>query len=123
MKTTAYRVLKRFALKYLKENFLMLSEKYGITKEDLTCLIKDENSILEWILGEFLDSNEFKELGIVMLSDWGVEDDDTHTTIYKINSRYVRSSFKCGEYMQNHKFDFVRRVKKKIIQYSYENLS
>lgn len=116
----AYLCLKKYVQKYLKENFEHLSEKYGITKKDLSDLIKDKNAILEWVLGEFLDDNEFKELGIVIQSDWGIEDENTHSTIYKIGRRFIKNSFKDGEYMINHRFEFVKLVKKRIIVYTYE---
>lgn len=119
----AYLCLKKYVQKYLKENFDKLSEKYGITKKDLLDLRKDKNSILEWVLGECLDDNEFKELGIVVKSDWGIEYENTHTTIYKIGRKFVKSSFKDGEYMVNHNFDFVKPVKKKITVYSYDPVS
>jgi hypothetical protein len=115
----AYLFLKKYVQKYLKENFDTLSEKYGITKDDLSDLKKDKNSILEWVLGEHLDDNDFKELGITIQSGWGIEDENTHTTIYKIGRKMIRSNFKNGEYMINHKFDFVKPVKKKIIVYCY----
>lgn len=116
----AYLFLKKYVQKYLKENFDKLSEKYGITKDDLLDLRKDKNAILEWVLGEHLDDNEFKELGITVQSDWGIEDENVHTTIYKIGRKFIRSNFKNGEYMNNHKFDFVKPVKKRVIVYSYE---
>lgn len=116
----AYLFLKKYVQKYLKGNFDALSEKYGITKDDLSFLKKDKNAILEWVLGEHLDDNEFKELGITIQSDWGIEDENTHTTIYKIGRKMIRSNFKNGEYMTNHKFDFVKPVKNKIIVYSYD---
>ena len=119
----AYLFLKKYVQKYLKENFDELSEKYGITKNDLSDFRKDKNAILEWVLGEHLDDNEFKELGIVIKSDWGIEDENTHTTIYKIGRKFVKSSFKNGEYMVNHKFDFVKPVKKRVVVYSYEPVS
>jgi hypothetical protein len=116
----AYLFLKKYVQKYLKENFDKLSEKYGITKKDLSDLGKDNNSILEWVLGECLDDNEFKELGITIQSDWGIEEENTHTTIYKIGRKFIRSNFKDGDYMKNHKFDFVKAIKKRVIVYSYD---
>lgn len=116
----AYLFLKKYVQKYLKENFDILSEKYGITKDDLLDLKKDKNAILEWVLGEHLNDNEFKELGVTIQSDWGIENENVHTTIYKIGRKFIRSNFKNGEYMSNHKFDFVKIVKKKVIIYSYD---
>ena len=120
MLPAAYLFLKKYVQKYLKENFDKLSEKYGITKDDLSDLEKDKNSILEWVLGEHLDNNEFKELDITIQSDWGIEDENIHTTIYKIGRKLIRSNFKNGDYMTNHKFDFVKPVRKKVIVYGYE---
>lgn len=74
-------------------------------------LRKDKNAIFEWVLGECLDDNEFKEIGIVIKSNWGIDDENTHTTLYKIGKRFIKSSFKNGEYMNNHKFEFVKPVK------------
>jgi hypothetical protein len=119
----AYLSLKKYVQKYLTENFGKLSQKYGIKKNDLSDLKKDRNAILEWLLGEHLDDNEFKELGITIHSDWGIEDENTHTTIYKIGRKFIKSSFKNGEYMSNHKFEFVKLVKKRVIIYSYESVS
>ena len=110
----AYLFLKKYVQKYLKENFDTLSEKYGITKDDLSDLKKDKNSILEWVLGEHLGNNEFKDLGITVKSDWGIVDEEVHTTIYKIGKKYVRENVKQGYYMQKHQYDFVKPVKKKI---------
>lgn len=123
MLPAAYLFLKKYVQKYLKENFDKLSEKYGITKDDLSDLKKDKNAILEWVLGEHLDDNEFKELGITIQSDWGIEDENVHTTIYKIGRKFVKSRFKNGEYMSNHSFDFVKPVKKRVVVYSYEPVS
>jgi hypothetical protein len=120
MLPAAYLFLKKYVQKYLQKNFDTLSEKYGITKNDLADLGKDKNSILEWVLGEHLDNNEFKELGVTIQSDWGIEDENTHTTIYKIGRKLIRSNFKNSDYMTKHNFDFVKPVKNKVIVYSYE---
>ena len=110
----AYLFLKKYVSKYLKDNFEALSKKYGITKQDLSNLRKDKNAILEWVLGEHLGNNEFKDLGITVKSDWGIVDEEVHTTIYKIGKKYVRENVKQGYYMQKHDYDFVKPVKKKI---------
>lgn len=111
----AYFFLKKYVLKYLKNNFEALSKKYDITKQDLSDLRKDKNAILEWVLGEHLGNNEFKDLGITVKSDWGIVDEEVHTTIYKIGRKYIRENVKQGYYMQKHDYDFVKPVKKKII--------
>ena len=104
----AYLFLKKYVSKYLKDNFEALSKKYGITKQDLSNLRKDKNAILEWVLGEHLGNNEFKDLGITVKSDWGIVDEEVHTTIYKIGKKYVRENVKQGylcnsyRYIQNY---------------------
>jgi hypothetical protein len=121
--TNAYFYMQKYVIKYIKDNFDQLSEKYGITKNDFSDLIKNKNAILEWVLGEYLDDNEFKQNGIVIKSGWGIEDENTHTTIYKIGRKFVKSSFKNGDYMNNHKFEFVKPIKKRITIYYYDTVS
>jgi len=116
----AYNLLKEYVLKYITDNFIAISIKYGVTKKNISDLKKDKDFLLEWVLGEYLDDNEFKELGIVIMSNWDIEQNNTHTTIYKIGGKFIKSTFKNGEYLIKHKIEFVKRVEKKITIYTYE---
>ena len=63
-KNKAYKLLKKCVLDYVKANFELLSAKYGITNDDIKKSRKNDNSIIEWLLGEYLDNNEsiYKDL-------------------------------------------------------------
>lgn len=119
-KNPAYLALKKLVLKYVKDHFNTLSEKYEISKQDLSDLRRNKNAILEWLLGEHLGSNEFKEMGITIQSDWGIVDEEIHTTIYKIGKRYVRENVRQGSYMTDHIYEFVKPVRKKIVVETFE---
>lgn len=119
MRTKAYLFMKKFVLGFLKENPQLL-EKYDISLKDISDLKNDKNSILEWVIGEYLDEGEFKTLGYTIESGWQ-EGTDIYRSVYHIKRKYVAISFKDGEYLSSpHSFEFVKPTKKRIIIHDFE---
>lgn len=121
-KTSARDFIKKFVLKYTKDNWEKLNaQNNGVDKNILKDIKKDE-ICLDWILGEVLMHGDFKELGFTLQADWK-EDDKVHETIYRIKKKYIRQIFKQGEYqVKPFLFEFVKPVKKKIVVYQYETI-
>lgn len=116
---------------YVKNNFEAMQVRHErLAKEDKAQLLSDlktnKDACTEWLLGEFLNNAEFKDLGYIVESRFGDkgynEDKNIHTTIYNINDKYIRETFKYGEYMRNHSFEFVKPIEKKITVYTYETI-
>ena len=92
-KSPAYLFMKKFVIKYVKENLDVLYAKYrndnGGFDDKILSDLRKGNNILEWLLGEILNQGEFYDLGYVLENDWKeIDGIDVHITIYKIDKKY-----------------------------------
>jgi hypothetical protein len=123
--------VKRFVINYINDYptdpILINSDSFS-KKELLKDIRKSkagvDNTILEWFLGEHFRPTK-TNTDFILYSEWGEDKElepTIHTTIYKINNKFVRETFTYsdGYLFKQHKFEFVKQVKKKIIVFEYE---
>jgi len=114
MKSKAFKYVKEFTLKYLTENidsFCLAHRTYGITPSIITDVINNKDHALEWVLGEMLNTGEFKEMGLIVLDEYDENYSYNlpgfHTVIYHIDNVYIRNRNTCNGYLKDHEFEFV----------------
>lgn len=126
--------IKRFVIDYIKNypsDPILINSDYFYKKELLKDIRKSKtgadieyNTILEWFLGEHFRPTK-TNTDFILYSEWGEDKErepTIHTTIYKIDNKFVRETFtyKDGYLFKQHKFEFVEQVEKNIIVYEYE---
>lgn len=112
----ARKFLLKFVINFTRENWEKLNVHNADVNENIVADLKKDAWVLDWILGEVLANDYFKELGITQKYGW---EGDGLVAIYKIKNRIVRQTRKRSEVTKNPStFEFVK-LKKKII-YEYE---
>jgi hypothetical protein len=130
MKQTAYEYLNDFVLNYIKVNFKTIKKNHPgvdsfVDKSIITELENKNPSTLEWVLGEVLNAFEFTKEGIMLERGYGEDGTDlenVHTTIYKIENKYIRERFVYPDVLYPHLFEFVKPVEKTVIIHTYETI-
>ena len=118
----AYLKLKRFVIKFFREKIKNNHNPYVFNKEILSDIISDKNLMLEWVLGEHFDDIYFKDLGIVVHSQWN-KNGTAFSSIYKIGRSLIENKFTDGNYMIKHTYNFVKCKKIKTSSYIYEPIN
>jgi hypothetical protein len=112
----AYNLIKKHVLDIIKNNRELL---YEISYEDIVSIKNDKDCILEWVLGEYLESYNLID---VVFAEW--DENDIRHTIYKIGNKYVEETVKCGFYLKEpHTFQLVKPIKGKIEVIEYLPIS
>lgn len=123
--------VKRFVIDYIKNypsDPILINSDFFSKNELLKDIRKSktgaDNTILEWFLGEHFRPTK-TNTDFILYSEWSEDKENEptiHTTIYKIGNKFVRETFtyQDGYLFKQHKFEFVKQVKKNIIVYEYE---
>lgn len=117
-KITAREFMKKFVLKYVKDNWEKLNKINKGVDDKIFIDLKDDG-VLDWILEEVLMEKDFKEMGITLESGWH---DDIYIAIFKINNQFIRMSFKQKDNYVLNNYDFVKLVEKTIVVKEYETI-
>lgn len=115
---TAREHLKQFVIKYTKDNFDALSKRNSSVDHKILEDLEKDKFALDWILSELLRERDFKHLGITQKSEWS--DDNIITSIYLVEGKLIRGTWKQGEHHIPYLFEYVRQVAKQITVYEYE---
>ena len=116
MKMTAFNKLRKFCLHYIKHNFEDLQQiNPNFDNEVAKEIRKGESYMLDWFLSE-VGRDVFLKKGICLESDWD-EEQNFYTSIYKIGSTYIKTTF--VDYKTDVVYEFVKRKKKHVIVYEW----
>lgn len=123
--------IKRFVIDYINNypSDPILINSTFFEKEELIRDVRKSkaglnDTSLEWFLGEHFRPTKVNT-DFILHSEWEEEKNGKptiHISIYKIGNKLVRETFTYsdGYLMVQHKFEFVKQVKKKIVVFEYE---